>query len=149
MYMLLQSFRLFRGAARLSAATLHSSMGLCQLKCSAQRPEAPSRWLFELLSDRDKRYLARFLALVHSTSAQIVPHGSQCLAAGAEAIRTADPLCGSWRLRKARCFSEVHCAEADRRIILRAICWQIRAESGWNSAAFPRRKRPKRTVGSK
>jgi hypothetical protein len=55
---------------------------------------------------------------------------------------------GSWRLRKAGSFSEGHCAKADQRIILRAICWQIRAESGWASASFLRRKRPKRTGGS-
>ncbi len=63
-------------------------------------------------------------------------------------IRAAGPLCGSWHLRKAGSFSEGHCAKADQRIILRAICWQIRAESGWASASFLRRKRPKRTGGS-
>ena len=74
--------------------------------------------------------------------------GSQRLVGGAEGIRTAGPLCRSWRLRKPRTFSEGQCDRADQRVILRPICWQIRAESGWTSSRFLRRKRPKRTGGS-
>jgi len=49
---------------------------------------------------------------------------------------------------KARSLSEGHCAKADQRIILRAICWQIRAENGTTSDYLQGGKRPKRTGGS-
>jgi len=69
--------------------------------------------------------------------------GSRCLVGGAEGIRTAGPLCGSWRLRKARSFSGGHYAEPDQRIVLRATYRQIPAENGGTSASFPKGEKAK------
>jgi len=71
--------------------------------------------------------------------------GSQCLVAGAEGIRTAGPLWGSWRLRKGRSFSGVTALKPIQRIILRAICRQILVEKRPTSAPLQRGKRRKRT----
>ena len=59
---------------------------------------------------------------------------------GAEGIRTAGPLCDSWRLRNARRFSGVYRAKADQRIVLRAICRQIRAENAGLRSLFKAEK---------
>jgi hypothetical protein len=51
-------------------------------------------------------------------------------------------------LTKGLKFQRGRCAKADRRIILHATSWQIRAQSGWTSVPFLNGKRPKRSGGS-
>jgi hypothetical protein len=74
--------------------------------------------------------------------------GSQCLVGGAEGIRTVGPLCGYWRLRRARSFSRVTALKPIRELSSERSCREILVENGGTPASFPRVKRPKRTGSS-
>jgi hypothetical protein len=51
-------------------------------------------------------------------------------------------------LAKRSKFQQGHCAEADQRIVLRAVFWAKSGGKGGTRASFPRGKRPKRTGSS-
>jgi hypothetical protein len=51
-------------------------------------------------------------------------------------------------LAKRSKFRQGHCAEADQRIVLRAVFWAKSGGKGGTRASFPRGKRPKRTGSS-
>jgi hypothetical protein len=74
--------------------------------------------------------------------------GSRCLVAGAEGIRTAGPLCGSWRLRKARSFSGVTALKPTRELFCERCAGKFGPKKRTNFYFFSKVEKPKRTGGS-